>query len=204
MECYDIQDGEQLSQPQWTTAARVLEMPVEIQQVQTKGKSAYHSEDNACNRNREDAHNQTKEKFCKSCITHRHTDKECTKMGAAIPIAQYLQTCSAEKKQQILEAYREKRKAAHARYLVAYERRKDLKKKICWIQYKCLLDPQNGNDPQAKQTFKRLRVACIWMAQADHPDMDFGSIDDNYSDLEELMIDFNPAVDELPPSHDGP
>ena len=42
------------------------------------------------------------------------------------------------------------------------------------------------------------------MAQADHPNMDFGSIDDSYSGLEEPMIDFNPALDELPPSPDGP
>ena len=103
-------------------------MPVEIQRVQTKGKSPYHHEDNACYINREDKQDQIKEMFCKRCIMHGHTDKKCTKTGTAISIAQYLRTCSADKKQQILDAYRENRKAAHAQYLEAYERRKDLKK----------------------------------------------------------------------------
>ena len=142
--------------------------------------------------------NNDKEKFCKSCITYCHTDGECTKTGSAISIQQYLKSCPPEKKRQILNAYKDNRKAAHALYLAAYQRRKDLKKKICRIYYDYLVSPCGTNDPQAEQTFEMLRVACVKTAQAEHPDLDFGSVDAAYNDIEEPVINFDPAVDALP------
>ena len=196
MECYELNDRERLSQPRRPARIAAFETPVEIQRVQQKTSHQQRNNDRGTAEDKNQ--NDHKEKFCKSCITYGHTDEECTKTGAAISIAQYLQTCSSEKKRQILAAYRENRKAAHTRYLAAYERRKDLKKKIRRIHYDYLLSPRSNTDPQAEQTFEMLRVACVKTAQAEHPDLDFGSIDANYDDIEEPVLQFDPTTDVLP------
>ena len=200
MECYELNDREHLSQPRRTNRIAIIDTPLEIQRVQRSRSSHQQS-----GTDRQDDNKRTtdKEKFCKSCITYGHTDEECTKTGAAISIEQYLKTCSSEKKRQILEAYKENRKAAHARYLAAYERRKDLKKKIRRIHYDYMVNPHSHNNPQAEQTFEMLRVACVKTAQAEHPDLDFGSIDAAYNDIEEPIIHFDPTVDALPHEHDS-
>ena len=196
MECYELNDRERLSQPRRTARIAAFDTPVEIQRVQHK--PSHQKRDNDRVLTEDKRQNDSKEKFCKSCITYGHTDEECTKTGAAISIEQYLNTCSSEKKRQILDAYKANRKAAHARYLAAYERRKDLKKKIRRIHYDYMLNPCSENDPQAEQTFEMLRVACVKTAQAEHPDLDFGSIDATYDDIEEPVIQFDPTVDALP------
>ena len=201
MECYELNDRERLSQPLRAPRVAALDTPIEIQRVQ-HGKSSQYQEDNDRSKTTEKRHNDSKEKFCKSCITYGHTDEECTKTGAAISIAQYLTNCSSEKKRQILSAYKENRKAAHARYLAAYERRKDLKKKIRRIHYDYLLSPRSSQDPQAEQTYEMLRVACVKTAHAEHPDLDFGSIDASYNDIEEPVIQFDPTVNTLPTEND--
>ena len=43
-----------------------------------------------------------------------------------------------------------------------------------------------------------LRVACVKTAHTEHRDLDFGSIDATYNDIEELVIQFDLAVDVLP------
>ena len=144
---------------------------------------------------------QPTEDFCISCMTYGHPDTECTKTGAHISIADYLSRCSRERKQEILRAYRQNRKDAHERYKAAYQRRRDLRKRIRHLEYHHHYD-KNGQfkdiDPVTAASLDRQRISCIRIAHDQHPDLDFGSLDNDYVDMEEPILNFDPAVDNVP------
>ena len=141
-------------------------------------------------------------KFCKGCLTHGHDIEECTKTGAAISIAQFLRTCSPQRRSQILEAYKQNRKDAHQRYITAYQKRRHLKQQIKSVEYDLQFNEHDNTwkDLSASelQNLDNMRIACVVEAKQDHPDIDFGSLDNNYDDLTEPIIEFDPEKDNIP------
>ena len=141
------------------------------------------------------------EKFCNSCITYGHTDAECTKTGAHISIEEYLRQCPKERKQEILRAYRRNRKEAHERYKAAYQRRRDLRKRIRRIEHQHHYDldgTYKDLEPATAASLDRQRISCIRIAHEQHPDLDFGTLDEDYVDMTEPILNFDPAVDNVP------
>ena len=140
--------------------------------------------------------------LCKGCITYGHPVEECTKTGAAISIAQFLRNCPSDRKRQILEAYSRNRKEAHERYVKAYEKRRRLKHQIKTIEYDHQFDEENDRwknltVPELQQ-LEQMKVSCVIEAKKDHPDIDFGSLDENYADLSEPRLQFDSTKDKIP------
>ena len=138
--------------------------------------------------------------FCISCMTYGHKDINCNKTGAAISIDRYLKACTPEKCQQILQAYIANWKEAHARYLTAYKKRRDLKRHIKRLEYDHLHNGNTNAEPNAtaEANFENLRVAYVGKAHIAHPDLDFGSLDTHYDGILEPQLKFDPATDDVP------
>ena len=144
----------------------------------------------------------TEAEICPNCMTYGHTAEECTKTGAAITINQFLKTCPPEKKRIILDAYRKNRKEAHEQYLCAYKKRCQLKQQIRCLEYDHQFDTNTKEwkklDGPASQALDDLRISCVITAKKETPNLDFGSLDDNYDDLLEPQLNFDPQVDKIP------
>ena len=127
--------------------------------------------------------------ICPSCMTYSHSEDVCTKTGAAITIQQFLKTCPPEKKRIILEACHKNGKDAHDQYLRAYKKRHQLKQQICRLEYDHQFDTHKKEwkqlDGPASQALDDLCISCVITAKKETPDLDFGSLNDNYDDLQE-------------------
>ena len=143
-------------------------------------------------------------KLCKGCFTYGHDVEDCTKTGAAISISQFLCTCTPERKQQILEAYKQNQKEAHERYINAYQRQRKLKQHIKSIEYDLQFDEQNQRwkdlSAQELHSLDTSKIACVVDAKKENFDIDFGLLDANYEDLTKPQLEFNPDTDNIPGS----
>ena len=145
--------------------------------------------------------NKQSETLCIGCWTYGHPVEECTKTGAHIAIDAFLQRCSDQTKKEIKAAYRKNRKEAHERYLRAYKRRQELRKKIRRLEYQYNQDSNgltNQQDRAAMAELDALKVSCIRVAHDENPDIEFGSLDNNYIDHNEPMLQFDPSVEDFP------
>ena len=135
-------------------------------------------------------------------MTYGHSADECTKTGAAITIQQFLKTYSPEQRQTIVEAYKQNRKEAHDRYVRAYKKRRQLKQQIRRLEYNHQYDITKKEwkvlDNTASQELDKLRIACVIAAKTENPDLDFGSLDDNYVDIQEPRLELDPTMDAIP------
>ena len=217
MDMYDSSEREGLSQPRRRTI-RQLELPLidqiphheslSIQRMTTRTSPArpsgkpplarYGPEQPSEDHNK----NPPPAEICPSCMTYGHSADECTKTGAAITIQQFLKTCSPERKKMIVEAYKKNRQEAHERYVRAYKKRRQLKQQIRRLEYDHQYDTTTKEwkvlDDTASQKLDKLRIACVIAAKSETPDLDFGSLDDNYADIQEPQLEFDPAVDTFP------
>ena len=118
---------------------------------------------------------EKKNEFCISCLTHGHSDINCTKTGAHLSIEKYLQRCPQDKRAEIVKMYKQNRKAAHERYLQSYQARKDLKRRIRRLEFEHFPTEQSRLelDPDQLHHFDQLRVSYINAAKDGNPDLDF-------------------------------
>ena len=101
-----------------------------------------------------------------------------------------------------MEAHKKNRKEAHECYVWAYKKRHQLKQQIRRLEYDHQFDAAKKEwkvlDGTASQELDKLRISCVIAAKRATPDLDFGSLDDNYVDLQEPRLEFDPTVDTIP------
>ena len=93
-------------------------------------------------------------------------------------------------------------KVAHERYVQAYEWHRKLKQQIWKVEFENQFNQDKQEwkalDDHQLQALDKLRVSCMVAAKTEHPDLDFGSLDEEYADIQEPQIQFNPDTDDLP------
>ena len=139
--------------------------------------------------------------LCIGCWKYGHPVEECTKTGAYLAIDAFLQQFSEQTKKEIKAAYRKNGKEAHERYLRAFKHRQELRKKIRRLEYQYHHDSSSAvkqNDRAAVAELDALRISCICVAHDEDLDLNFGSLDHHYLDNNELMLQFDPSVEDFP------
>ena len=139
--------------------------------------------------------------LCIGCWTYGHPVEECTKTGSFIAIDAFLTRCTEQTKREIKAAYRKNCKEAHERYLRAFKRRQELRKKIQRLEFQYHKEPTSTatqNEQEAMAELDALKISCIHVAHDEDPDLDFGSLDQQYIDTNEPMLKFDPSVENFP------
>lgn len=129
-----------------------------------------------------------KTKLCGGCGGYGHTEEECKAIGKIIHINEWLKTLSSTQRRQFLQAYRKDKFETHQRYLAGLKSRKRLKLKINRLQYDAShsIGIQHYDADLNDQIEKEIQ-----MAKEKEPNIDFGSADPTYCDLNEMEPDFN-------------
>ena len=113
-----------------------------------------------------------------------------------------MKTCPPEKKKTNVEVYKKNSKEAHEQYVWAYKKHCQLKQQISRLEHNHQFDAAKKEwkalDGAASQELDKLHISCVIAAKTATPDLDFGSLDDNYADLQEHCLDFDPTVDTIP------
>ena len=200
MDLYDPQDKQRLSLP-LRPVVQAIDVPtISINRAMTRSQTRGQTRSKTDLRAAREAHKEAFEKFCKCCLTYGHDAIECTKTGAMISIGEYLRNCTAEKKKEILQAYRRNRREAHERYMKSYKARRELKKQIKKLEFDMFPTDQSrvAPDPNTSDEYEKIRISYVETALNTDPDLNFGSLDNEYDDLEEPMLQFDPATDTVP------
>ena len=132
-------------------------------------------------------------KFCKACGQYGHALEECRACGKHIHLQQWLERLPDDKRRDFLKQYRANRKKAHENYLSNLNARKSLKKKVRALYF----DFQHSLPAMSKEELDINVDSAIRIAKVHTPNLDFGSLDPQYSDLYEPELQIDPIVDEL-------
>ena len=140
-----------------------------------------------------------KDLFCFGCRSYGHEVTQCNKVGAAILIAEFLSKLDSAKKVVIRKEYLQNRKDAHAKYLLAHKDRGTMKKQIKALEYQIFPTDESRTsiNETAWNAYTTGRDEIISTARIHNVNLDFGSLDEVYNDLEEPRFDFDPETDEF-------
>ena len=128
---------------------------------------------------------------CKACATYGHREDKCPFVGKMIQCSEYVSQLDSSKKKMFLKAYRQNREETHQRYLKSMKARKHLRGRIRKIH----MDSQNSI-PALDEDEVHLQInSAIRDAHRTDPDIDFGSLDDDYLDVKEPVLDFDSELD---------
>ena len=119
--------------------------------------------------------------------------------GKYIHLQQWLDRLSDDKRRDFLRMYRNDRKKAHENYLSSLHARKSLKKKVRALYF----DFQHSLPAMSKEELDINVDSAIRIAKVHSPNLDFGSLGPQYSNMEEPELNMDPMVDELRSSQYG-
>ena len=122
-------------------------------------------------------------KLCSGCGGYGHTKDECKAIGKIIHINEWLKGLSSQQRREFLTAYKRDKLETHKRYLAGLKSRKLLKLKINRLQY----DASHNMGLQLYDASLNDQIENeIKEAHERDPNIDFGSADLTYSDLNEM------------------
>ena len=137
--------------------------------------------------------------FCKGCRTHGHEVENCNKTGSHISITQFLDRLPVADAQRIKQAYIDNRKEAHKKYLESYANRRTLRNNISTFAIDLFPTEESMEEPSDEMTtaYEGVRNTLIMHAVRADVDVNFGSLDPDYMDPNEPILQFDPENEEL-------
>ena len=119
-------------------------------------------------------------KQCGACGQPGHDEEDCRKKLSFVRLSQWLQLLSPAQRKEFSRELDRNARDTHEKYKKAYGNRREIRKKINVL---------NVND--------EARIAMISVFRAQLPDIDFGSLDLDFIDDSEPILEYDPETDEL-------
>ena len=133
---------------------------------------------------------------CSACKKFHSTD-QCPLKGPIIRLLDWIERLKPSTKEKIKEDYIQDRKTVHERYMNGMKSRRRVRAVICDLRQQYDNQITGTNPNELDRRFEIERDAIIKIARIDHPDLFYGSLDDELEDFLEPILEMDPDKDEL-------
>ena len=126
-------------------------------------------------------------KACPCCGKPGHEECDCRQKGSFVHLSQWYEMLSKSQRQDIIKEMNKNSRATHERYKAAYGKRNAVRKRLNRVH----TDFADHDNLEINIEKEIVLQAC----RAQIPDLDFGSLDQEFIDDVEPYLEFDPDVD---------